>query len=107
MGPGIMVNSGDFNEMENKKAMEAIAAFLEKNNLGQAEVSYRLRDWGISRQRYWGAPIPIIHCDNCGIVPVPESDLPVVLPEDVEMLEGGRSPLPQLYSFVKVQCPEC
>jgi leucyl-tRNA synthetase len=107
VGPGIMVNSGDFNEMENKKAMEAIAAFLEKNNLGQAKVSYRLRDWGISRQRYWGAPIPIIHCDHCGIVPVPESDLPVVLPEDVEMLEGGRSPLPQLESFVKVQCPEC
>jgi len=107
VGPGIMVNSGDFNGMENKKAMEAVAAFLEKNNLGQAEISYRLRDWGISRQRYWGAPIPIIHCDHCGIVPVPESDLPVVLPEDVEMLEGGRSPLPQLDSFVKVQCPEC
>jgi leucyl-tRNA synthetase len=107
VGPGIMVNSGDFNGMENKKAMEAIAAFLKKNNLGQAEVSYRLRDWGISRQRYWGAPIPIIHCDHCGIVPVPESDLPVVLPEDVEMLEGGRSPLPQLDSFVKVQCPQC
>jgi leucyl-tRNA synthetase len=107
VGPGIMVNSGDFNGMENKKAMEAIAAFLEKNNLGKAQVSYRLRDWGISRQRYWGAPIPIIHCDRCGIVPVPESDLPVVLPEDVEMLEGGRSPLPQLDSFVKVQCPQC
>ena len=105
--PGIMVNSGDFNGMKNKKAMEAIAAFLEKNNLGQAQVSYRLRDWGISRQRYWGAPIPIIHCDRCGIVPVPESDLPVVLPEDVEMLEGGRSPLPQLDSFAKVQCPQC
>jgi leucyl-tRNA synthetase len=107
VGPGIMVNSGDFNGMENKQAMQAIAAFLEKNNLGQAQVSYRLRDWGISRQRYWGAPIPIIHCDSCGIVPVPESDLPVVLPEDVEMLEGGKSPLPELDSFVKVQCPEC
>ena len=107
VGPGIMVNSADFNGMENKKAMEAIAAFLEKNNLGQAEISYRLRDWGISRQRYWGAPIPIIHCDQCGIVPVPESDLPVVLPEDVEMLEGGRSPLPHLDFFVKVQCPKC
>jgi leucyl-tRNA synthetase len=86
VGPGIMVNSGDFNGMENKKAMEAIAGFLEKNNLGQAEVSFRLRDWGISRQRYWGAPIPIIHCDRCGIVPVPESKLPVV---------------------VQVKCPEC
>jgi leucyl-tRNA synthetase len=107
VGPGTMVNSGDFNGMENKEAMQAIAAFLEKNNLGQAQVSYRLRDWGISRQRYWGAPIPIIHCESCGIVPVPESDLPVVLPEDVEMLEGGRSPLPQLDSFVRVQCPQC
>jgi leucyl-tRNA synthetase len=107
VGPGIMVNSGDFNGMKNTEAMEAIAAFLKKNNLGQAQVSYRLRDWGISRQRYWGAPIPIIHCDRCGIVPVPESDLPVVLPEDVEMLEGGRSPLPELDSFVKVQCPQC
>ena len=107
VGPGTMINSGDFNGMENKKAMKAIAAFLEKNQLGQAEVSYRLRDWGISRQRYWGAPIPIIYCDDCGIVPVPEKDLPVVLPEDVEMLEGGRSPLPQLDSFVKLQCPQC
>ena len=107
VGPGIMINSGDFNGMENKKAMKAIAAFLEKNDLGQAEVSYRLRDWGISRQRYWGAPIPIIHCDDCGIVPVPEKDLPVVLPEDVEMLEGGKSPLPQLNTFVKVRCPQC
>jgi leucyl-tRNA synthetase len=107
VGPGIMVNSGDFNGMKNREAMEAIEAFLKKNNLGQAQVSYRLRDWGISRQRYWGAPIPIIHCDRCGIVPVPASDLPVVLPEDVEMLEGGRSPLPGLDSFVKVQCPQC
>ena len=107
VGPGILVNSGDFNGMENKKAMDAIAAFLQKNNMGQSEVSYRLRDWGISRQRYWGAPIPIIHCEDCGIVPVPEKDLPVILPEDVAMLEGGRSPLPQLDSFVKVQCPKC
>jgi leucyl-tRNA synthetase len=106
-GPGIMVNSGDFNGMENKKAMQAIAAFLENNNMGQAQVSFRLRDWGISRQRYWGAPIPIIHCDSCGVLPVPEADLPVVLPEDVEMLEGGQSPLSQLASFAKVKCPEC
>jgi leucyl-tRNA synthetase len=87
--------------------MDTIAAFLEKNDLGQKEVSFRLRDWGISRQRYWGAPIPIIHCDRCGVVPVPESDLPVVLPEDVELPEGGKSPLPQLDAFVKTKCPDC
>ena len=106
-GDGIMVNSGEFDGLDNRVAMDAIAAFLEKNDLGQKEVSYRLRDWGISRQRYWGAPIPIIHCDRCGVVPVPESDLPVVLPEDVELLEGGKSPLPELESFVKTKCPQC
>ncbi len=104
---GIMVNSGEFNGLDNRAAMDAIAAFLEKNNLGQKEVSFRLRDWGISRQRYWGAPIPIIHCDKCGVVPVAESDLPVVLPEDVELLEGGKSPLSQLDAFVKTTCPAC
>jgi leucyl-tRNA synthetase len=104
---GMMVNSGKFDGLDNRVAMDAIAAFLEKNNLGRKEVSFRLRDWGISRQRYWGAPIPMIHCDKCGVVPVPESDLPVVLPEDVELLEGGKSPLPQLDTFVKTQCPQC
>jgi leucyl-tRNA synthetase len=107
VGQGIMVNSGEFNSMDNKKAMEGIADFLEANNLGKRAISFRLRDWGISRQRYWGAPIPIIHCDNCGVVPVPEKDLPVVLPEDAEMLEGGNSPLPQLGSFLKTDCPKC
>ncbi|MGD1968670.1 MAG: leucine--tRNA ligase [Desulfobacterales bacterium] len=106
-GDGIMINSGEFDGMDNRAAMDAIAAYLEKKNLGQKEVSFRLRDWGISRQRYWGAPIPIIHCDTCGVVPVPEADLPVVLPEDVELLEGGKSPLPQLDSFVKTSCPKC
>ncbi|MGD8666125.1 MAG: leucine--tRNA ligase [Desulfobacterales bacterium] len=104
---GIMVNSGKFDGLDNRVAMDAIAAFLEKNDLGQKEVNFRLRDWGISRQRYWGAPIPIIHCDQCGVVPVPESDLPVVLPEDAELLEGGKSPLPRLDTFVKTQCPKC
>jgi leucyl-tRNA synthetase len=107
VGQGIMVNSGEFNSMDNKKAMECIADFLELKNLGKRAISFRLRDWGISRQRYWGAPIPIIHCDNCGVVPVPEKDLPVVLPEDAEMLEGGNSPLPQLDSFLKTDCPKC
>ena len=106
-GDGILVNSGEFNGMDNRKAMEAIAAFLESKNLGKKAVSFRLRDWGISRQRYWGAPIPVIHCVTCGIVPVPEKDLPVILPEEVEMLKDGRSPLPRLNSFVKTDCPKC
>ncbi|MDX2500988.1 MAG: leucine--tRNA ligase [Deltaproteobacteria bacterium] len=106
-GQGNMVNSGQFDGMNNREALEEIATYLEKNNMGKRAVSFRLRDWGISRQRYWGAPIPMIHCDDCGIVPVPEEDLPVVLPEEVDMLEGGKSPLPELADFVKVACPRC
>jgi leucyl-tRNA synthetase len=106
-GEGLMINSGQFDGMHNRKALEEIASYLEKNNLGTRAVNFRLRDWGISRQRYWGAPIPMIHCQDCGIVPVPEEDLPVVLPEEVNMLEGGKSPLPGLVDFVKVVCPRC
>ena len=106
-GDGTMVNSGDFNELGNREAMEAIAAFMDKNGIGKKTISFRLRDWGISRQRYWGAPIPMIHCDSCGIVPVPEADLPIVLPEDADLLEGGRSPLPVLAAFSKARCPRC
>ncbi|MBW2172097.1 MAG: class I tRNA ligase family protein, partial [Deltaproteobacteria bacterium] len=86
---------------------EAIADYLEEKQMGKRAVNFRLRDWGISRQRYWGAPIPIVYCDKCGVVPVPENDLPVVLPEDAEMLEGGKSPLLTLESFVKTSCPKC
>jgi len=107
VGKGVMVNSGQFNNMSNQKALDEIAIYLEKNNLGKRAVSFRLRDWGISRQRYWGAPIPMIHCDSCGVVQVPEEDLPVVLPEQVDMLTGGKSPLPELEDFVKVTCPRC
>ena len=107
VGRGVMINSGRFNNMDNQKALDEIADYLEQNNLGKRTVSFRLRDWGISRQRYWGAPIPMIHCDGCGIVPVPEEDLPVVLPEHVDMLEGGKSPLPDLDDFVRVSCPQC
>ncbi|MFH2066666.1 MAG: leucine--tRNA ligase [Pseudomonadota bacterium] len=106
-GEGILVNSGDFNGLDNNKAKDAIAEYLEKHNLGKKTVSFRLRDWGISRQRYWGAPIPMIHCDACGIVPVAEEDLPVLLPEDVEMPEGGKSPLTLLPYFRKATCPKC
>ena len=104
---GIMVNSGDFDGMPNRAAMEKIADHLEADGKGRRAVSYRLRDWGISRQRYWGAPIPVVHCTHCGIVPAAEKDLPIVLPEDADLLEGGRSPLPALETFVKTTCPQC
>jgi leucyl-tRNA synthetase len=104
---GIMVNSAPFDGMENRKAMEAIADYLEEKGIGKRAVNYRLRDWGISRQRYWGAPIPIIYCDRCGIQTVPEKDLPVVLPLDVNPKASGGSPLAGLSSFVETTCPAC
>ncbi|MRR17366.1 MAG: leucine--tRNA ligase [Deltaproteobacteria bacterium] len=104
---GILVNSGPFNGMENTKVMEAIADFLEAEGKGKRTIQYRLRDWGISRQRYWGAPIPMITCEKCGIVPVPEEDLPVVLPENVVFAPEGGSPLAALPEFVKTTCPKC
>jgi len=106
-GDGVMINSGDFNGMKNILALESIADYLEAHHLGKRTISFRLRDWGISRQRYWGAPIPVIHCNACGIVPVSESDLPIVLPEDADLLEGGRSPLPILDYFARTTCPKC
>ena len=106
-GDGVMVNSGDFNGMANREAMEDIAVFMEDHAIGKKTVSFRLRDWGISRQRYWGAPIPMIHCESCGIVAVPEADLPILLPEDADMLAGGRSPLPILDDFARTRCPTC
>ncbi|MFP4348544.1 MAG: leucine--tRNA ligase [Desulfococcaceae bacterium] len=106
-GEGIMVNSGQFDGMSNEDAKEAVAAHMDQEGIGKKTVSYRLRDWGISRQRYWGAPIPMIHCDRCGVVPVPESDLPIELPEEADLLEGGKSPLPTLESFIRTPCPRC
>ncbi len=102
---GILVNSGEFNGMRNTDAIEDITKFLEKKKLGKKVVQYKLRDWLISRQRYWGTPIPAIYCDKCGVVPVPEKDLPVILPEDVQFGEGN--PLATNKEFVNVKCPKC
>ena len=102
---GILVNSDKFSGMESKKAIEEITKFLESKKLGKRIVQYKLRDWLISRQRYWGTPIPVIYCDKCGIVPVPEKELPVKLPEKVEF--GKGNPLETNKEFVNVKCPKC
>jgi len=104
---GIMVNSGKFNGMNNKEALKKIIEEIEAQNIGVRKVNFRLRDWLISRQRYWGAPIPIIYCDDCGAVPVPEEDLPVLLPTDVKFTGVGESPLAGAESFVNAPCPKC
>ncbi|MFZ5447087.1 MAG: leucine--tRNA ligase [Thermodesulfobacteriota bacterium] len=104
---GVLADSGQFTGMNSNAAKEAIAAFLEEKSQGKATVNFRLRDWLISRQRYWGAPIPIIYCDRCGLVPVPEKDLPVVLPLEVQITGEGGSPLAHLPSFYGVTCPTC
>ena len=105
--PGFMVNSGDFDGTPSTQGKQAVVEFAEKQGWGKARVQYRLRDWLISRQRYWGAPIPVIHCPNCGAVPVPDADLPVQLPEDVEFSGKGASPLAKLDHWVNVPCPSC
>lgn len=105
--PGILVNSAQFDEMNSLEAKKAIIEYAQAQGFGKARVQYRLRDWLISRQRYWGTPIPIIHCPDCGIVPVPEADLPVKLPENVEFSGRGPSPLAKLDDWVQVSCPSC
>ena len=105
--PGILVNSGAFTGVSSEEAKTKIADFMERNKIGRKTVNYRLRDWLISRQRYWGAPIPIIYCDKCGTVPVPEKDLPVLLPENVEFKPTGVSPLCDHPDFKKAVCPKC
>jgi leucyl-tRNA synthetase len=104
---GTMVNSAQFDGQRSDAAKDAIATWLEGQGKGKKTVNFRLRDWGVSRQRYWGSPIPIIYCDCCGVVPVPDKDLPVVLPRDVHFTGEGGSPLATLESFTKVDCPLC
>ena len=103
---GVLVNSGEYDGMDYETAFNAIADYFEKSGRGRRAVNYRLRDWGVSRQRYWGTPIPIIYCDDCDAVPVPEEDLPVVLPENVTVT-GTGSPLKDMPEFVNVACPKC
>jgi leucyl-tRNA synthetase len=104
---GTQVNSGQFDGMANREAMERIADWMEEKGIGRRTVSYRLRDWLVSRQRYWGTPIPIVYCDQCGIVPVPEDQLPVLLPTDVEFSGKGESPLTTSPAFLDAACPKC
>ena len=104
--PGILVESGPFTDMESEKARQAIIEYGEKKGFARPHITYRLRDWGISRQRYWGAPIPIIHCQKCGIVPVPEEDLPVILP-GADDPDGPHAPLHQQEDFIATACPRC
>ncbi|HSX19640.1 MAG TPA: leucine--tRNA ligase, partial [Gammaproteobacteria bacterium] len=101
-----LVNSGKYDGLDFNAAFKAILKDLQQQGIGKAQVNYRLRDWGISRQRYWGAPIPIIYCEDCGAVPVPEKDLPVLLPESVT-ITGTGSPLANMPEFYQVNCPEC
>jgi len=103
---GQLINSPGFDGMSSSEAFDAIATRLESENLGTRQVNYRLRDWGVSRQRYWGCPIPVIYCDDCGAVPVPAEDLPVLLPEDVEFT-GDGSPLKSMEEFMRCSCPKC
>ncbi len=108
-GEGVMVNSGPFDGTPTAggEAVRKVIAWLEEQGIGRGEVTYRLRDWLISRQRYWGTPIPIVYCDRCGIVPVPEEQLPVLLPEDAEFMPTGQSPLVTHEAFVNTECPQC
>lgn len=108
IGEGLLVNSSIFNGLYNEIAKIKIVEHLQRKGLAEPKVNYRLRDWLISRQRYWGAPIPVVYCDNCGIVPVPEEDLPVLLPEDIDFTPTGSiSPLAKSEEFVNTTCPRC
>ncbi len=104
---GVTENTGDFSGLASAEARRQMNAYAEQKSFGKAAITYRIKDWGISRQRYWGTPIPMIHCPKCGVVPVPEKDLPVILPYDVKFTGKGRSPLAEVASFMNVKCPKC
>ena len=104
---GMLVNSGSFSGLDCEEAIRKMSAYAEEHSFGKASVTYRLKDWGISRQRYWGTPIPMLYCEKDGIVPVPEQDLPVILPEKVEITLSGGSPLARVPEFANVTCPKC
>jgi leucyl-tRNA synthetase len=106
-GYGIVANSGPFNGMKSEDARRAMAALAESDGFGKPAVTFRIKDWGVSRQRYWGTPIPVIHCPNDGVVPVPDDQLPVLLPKQVAITGQGRSPLDEVPEFVNVVCPKC
>jgi leucyl-tRNA synthetase len=105
--PGVMINSAQFTGLPSEDGKQKIIEYAEEKGFGKRQINYRLRDWGISRQRYWGAPIPMIYCDTCGTVPVPDKDLPVELPLDIEFTGKGGSPLSKVESFVSTSCPKC
>ncbi len=105
--PGVLVNSGEFNGMSNEDAKKAITEKAVRGGFGEFKTQYRLRDWLISRQRYWGAPIPVVYCEKCGIVPVPEDQLPVMLPKDVDFSVVGKSPITTSPTFAETTCPHC
>ena len=104
---GIMENSGEFDGMNNREALKKIIDYVEEKGIGERKVNFRLRDWLISRQRYWGAPIPVVYCEKCGTVPIPESELPVRLPENVKFTGQGKSPLSECEEFMNTTCPKC
>lgn len=104
---GIMENSGKFDGMNNREALKKIIDYVEEKGIGERKVNFRLRDWLISRQRYWGAPIPVVYCEKCGTVPIPESELPVRLPENVKFTGQGKSPLSECEEFMNTTCPKC
>ena len=104
---GVTENTGEFSGFPSAEARRRMNAYAEQKGFGKAAITFRIKDWGISRQRYWGTPIPMIHCPKCGVVPVAEKDLPVILPYDVKFTGKGRSPLAEVASFMNVKCPEC
>src|SRR5687768_11979778 len=106
-GPGKLINSGEYNGLEWEEAIRRMTADAEARKIGEGTVQYRLKDWGISRQRYWGTPIPVVYCDTCGMVPVPSDSLPVLLPKITEFSGRGDSPLAQIPEFVNTTCPDC